>query len=101
MLTLFGGEVEERQQRVGVLLQGHDGLRILGTLLGGKPRDRFPRLRARAGAHTPAHVTARAAASTRGWRRFGTGACLDASGPGAPSSSSRRSPGSRPSTVIS
>ena len=55
MLPVLGGEVEERQQHVGVLLQHHQGPRVLRTIL-----DRVSE-----------YITSRSAAFTRSWRRFG------------------------------
>jgi hypothetical protein len=46
MLPVLGGEVEERQQHVGVLLQRHHGLWLLRTILGRKPPDGLAHLRA-------------------------------------------------------
>src|SRR5207249_10033943 len=43
MLPMLGGKVEEREQCVGVLLQGCDGLWVLGPVLAGEPGDRVPR----------------------------------------------------------
>src|SRR5262249_13187473 len=51
MLPVLGGEVEEREQRVGVLLQRRDGLRILRPVLAGESRDRLARLLPRFGVH--------------------------------------------------
>src|ERR1700737_3593706 len=51
MLPVLGGEVEEREEGVGVLLQRRDGLRVLGAVLGGEPCDRFTGLRAGLGIH--------------------------------------------------
>src|SRR5262245_56551924 len=51
MLPVLRWEVEEGEQRVGVLLQRRDGLRILGPVLAGEPRDRLARLLPRFGVH--------------------------------------------------
>ena len=45
MLPVLGGEVEERQQHVGVLLQRHQGLRVLRTILDREPPDGLAHLR--------------------------------------------------------
>jgi hypothetical protein len=55
MLPVLGGEVEERQQHVGVLLQRHHGLRASRTC-----------------ARVSEYITSRSAAFTRSWRRFGS-----------------------------
>ena len=44
VLPVLGGEVEERQQRVGIMLQRRGGLRVLGPVLDGEPGDRLARL---------------------------------------------------------
>jgi hypothetical protein len=44
MLPVLGGEVEEREQHVGVLLQGRDRLGVLGPVLGSEPLRRVARL---------------------------------------------------------
>jgi len=46
MLPVLGGEVEERQQHVGVLLKRHPGLRVLRTILDREPPDGLAHLRA-------------------------------------------------------
>jgi hypothetical protein len=51
MLPVLGGEVEEREQRGGVLLQGRDGLRVLGAVLGGELLHCFACLRTGLGVH--------------------------------------------------
>ena len=51
MLRVLGGEVEERQQHVGVLLQRHQGLRVLRTILDREPPDGLAHLRAGLGVH--------------------------------------------------
>jgi len=51
VLPVLGGEVEERQQRGGVLVQGRDGLRVLGPVLDGEPLRRLACLLARLGVH--------------------------------------------------
>ena len=51
MLPVLGGEVEERQQHVGVLLQRHQGLRVLRTILDREPPDGLAHLRAGLGVH--------------------------------------------------
>ncbi len=38
---MFGGEVEEREEDVAVLVEGRDRLRVLGAILGGEPLDRL------------------------------------------------------------
>src|SRR5262245_5961673 len=51
MLPVLGGEVEERQEHVGVLLQGRDGLWIPGPVLACEPPDRVAGLLAALGVH--------------------------------------------------
>src|SRR5206468_1423153 len=51
MLPVLGGEVEEREQDIGVLLRRRDGLRVLRAVLGGEPRNRLARLRAGLGVY--------------------------------------------------
>ena len=48
---MFGGEVEEAEQHVGILLQRRDGLRGLGTVVGGEPLHRVAGLRTSLGVH--------------------------------------------------
>src|SRR5262249_19721720 len=51
MLSVLRGEVEEREQRVRVLLQSRHRLRILRAVLGREPGDRLTCLLARLGVH--------------------------------------------------
>ena len=44
MLPVRRGEVEEGEQDISVLLQGRDGLRVLGPVLAGEPGDCLARL---------------------------------------------------------
>ena len=39
LLPVFGGEVKEREEYVGVLLQSRDRLRVLGAVFGPEPMD--------------------------------------------------------------
>jgi hypothetical protein len=48
---MLGREVQEREQDIGVLLQGCDRLRVLGTVLGGEPLHRLAGLHAGLGIH--------------------------------------------------
>ena len=48
---MLGGEVEEREQDIGVLLQRRDGLRVLRAVLGGELRNRLARLPAGLGVY--------------------------------------------------
>src|SRR5262245_46726949 len=61
-------EVEEGEQRVGVLLQRRDGLRVLGAVLGSEPRV----IASRACARVSAYMISWSAAFTRGCSRFGS-----------------------------